>query len=78
MLSNSKEIFMYFYQLVQAAFIKFGELREKIRIETLNAQSSKAIITFTSIEAGENALKNFNINLEVPNRTFVLRSFASK
>jgi hypothetical protein len=45
----------------------------------LNAQSSKAIVTYTSIEAGEAALKNFNINLEVqPPRSFILRSFASK
>lgn len=37
------------------------------------------MITFTSIESGENALKNFNVNFEVnPQRTFVLRPFASK
>lgn len=59
--------------------LKFGTLREKIRIEQLSNQASKALITFTSIEAGENALKNFNVNLEVvPQRTFVLRPFASK
>ncbi len=76
---NSKEIFWYFYLIIQTEFTRFGELREKIRIETLNAQSSKAIITFTSIESGENALKNFNLNLKVqPERTFVLRPFASK
>ena len=79
MLLNSKRIFWYFYLIIQTEFTKFGELREKIRIETLNAQSSKAIITFTSIESGEKALKEFNLNLKVqPERTFVLRPFASK
>lgn len=59
--------------------IKFGTLREKIRIEQLSNLASRVLITFTSIEAGENALKNFNVNLEVvPQRTFVLRPFASK
>ncbi len=37
------------------------------------------MVTFTSIEAGEKALNNFNTNFEVnPPRTFVLRPFASK
>lgn len=69
----------YLSLLFQNELLKFGTLREKIRIEQLSNQASKALITFTSIEAGENALKNFNVNLDVvPQRTFVLRPFASK
>lgn len=37
-------------------FRKFGELREKIKIDQINNLSSKALVTFTSVDAGEKAL----------------------
>lgn len=56
---------------------KYGELREKIRIEQISNQTSKAIVTFTSIQAGEKALQDQEFR-PLENYSCVLRPFASK